>query len=140
MYVDDCKYKRNGRSYSRVLMRGNLKVNVKNTLENIAMLSCCSDEEIVAIKIALRYKKNISHLENLSNGEAETAKVFGDVAALYQVANKLGIDKARENTENAKLILWLVISRLIEQNSRLVSVWLAENRTVFEIIGMKPFC
>ncbi len=140
MYVDDCKYKRSGKSYRRVLLRDNVKINGKHKLDTIANISNCSDEEIEAIKIALKYKKNIVHLENLANGESETGKVVGDIAALYQVANRLGITKALGNSENAKLILWLVISRLIDQGSRLSSVRLAENRTVSEIIGMKSFC
>lgn len=140
MYVDDCKYNRDGKSYRRVLLRDNVKINGKHKLKTIANISNYPEEEIEAIKTALKYKKNIAYLEHLANGEVETGKTVGDVAALYQVANRLGINKALGNTENAKLILWLVISMLIDQGPMLSSVQLAESRAVLEIIGMRPFC
>ncbi len=55
MYVDLCKYKRGNKTYKRVLLREGGKVKHRT----LANLSHCSDEEIEAIRIALKMKKQI---------------------------------------------------------------------------------
>jgi len=55
MYVDICKYKRGNKTYKRVLLREGGKVKHRT----LANLSHCSDEEIEAIRIALKMKKQI---------------------------------------------------------------------------------
>ena len=55
MYVDLCKYKRGNKTYKRVLLREGGRVKHRT----LANLSHCSDEEIEAIGIALKMKKQI---------------------------------------------------------------------------------
>ncbi len=55
MYVDICKYKRGNKTYKRVLLREGGKVKHRT----LANLSRCSDEEIEAIGIVLKGKKQI---------------------------------------------------------------------------------
>ena len=139
MYIDDCTYTRDGRVYRRILLRENVKRNGKNTLKTLANLSHCSEEEIAAVRIALKHKKRLPYLKQLSDGRAETGKIVGPVAVLYQVATRLGIRKALGSSREAKLILWLVICRLLEQGSRLSSVRLANTHAACEILGLASF-
>ena len=60
MYLDICRYKRGNRTYRRVLLREGYRENGKVKYRTIANLSRCSDEEIEAIKIALKYKKDLA--------------------------------------------------------------------------------
>ena len=139
MYIDDCTYTRDGRVYRRILLRENVKENGRNTLKTSANLSHCSEEEIAALRIALKHKKRLPYLKHLSDGRAETGKIVGPVAVLYQVATSLGIPKALGSSREAKLILWLVICRLLEQGSRLSSVRLANIHAACEILGLASF-
>ena len=59
MYVDICKYKRGNKTYKRVLLREGYREGGKVKHRTLANLSHCSDEEIEAIRIALKGKKQI---------------------------------------------------------------------------------
>ena len=59
MYVDLCKYKRGNKTYKRVLLREGYREGGKVKHRTLANLSHCSDEEIEAIRIALKGKKQI---------------------------------------------------------------------------------
>ena len=54
MYVDICKYKRGNKTYKRVLLREGYREGGKVKHRTLANLSHCSDEEIEAIRIALK--------------------------------------------------------------------------------------
>ena len=59
MYVDICKYKRGNKTYKRVLLREGYREGGRVKHRTLANLSHCSDEEIEAIRIALKGKKQI---------------------------------------------------------------------------------
>ena len=59
MYVDICKYKRGNKTYKRVLLREGYREGGKVKHRTLANLSHCSDEEIEAIGIILKGKKQI---------------------------------------------------------------------------------
>ena len=59
MYVDLCKYKRGNKTYKRVLLREGYREGGKVKHRTLANLSHCSDEEIEAIRIVLKSKKQI---------------------------------------------------------------------------------
>ena len=59
MYVDLCKYKRGNKTYKRVLLREGYREDGKVKHRTLANLSHCSDEEIEAIGIVLKGKKQI---------------------------------------------------------------------------------
>ena len=59
MYVDLCKYKRRNKTYKRVLLREGYREVGKVKHRTLANLSHCSDEEIEAIGIVLKGKKQI---------------------------------------------------------------------------------
>ena len=103
----------------------------------IANLSKCSEQELEAIRIGLKYKKNISFLENLKEGKSTNGKIIGTASALYQIAHRLGIAQVLGKTDEGLLILWLIIARLIDQGSRLSAVRLALVHAGCEIIGIE---
>ena len=139
MFVDDQTYKRGNKIYRRVLLRHGYRENGKVKLKTIANLSHCSDVEIEAIKLALKEKENIQVLKNLANGNYETGKAVGGVAVLLAAIKALGIDKALGNAREALLVIWLIMSRLLGQGSRLSAVRLANDHAVCEMLGLEPF-
>jgi len=59
MYVDLCKYKKGNKTYKGVLLKEGHREGGKVKHRTLANLSHCSDEEIEAIRIALKGKKQI---------------------------------------------------------------------------------
>ena len=74
-----------------MLLREGYREGGKVKHRTLANLSHCSDEEIEAIRIALKMKKNLVELKNLAKGSYCCGKHVGPVAVLYQIANHLGI-------------------------------------------------
>ncbi|MFQ3579164.1 MAG: IS1634 family transposase [Bacteroidales bacterium] len=102
----------------------------------IANLSDCTPAEISALKIALKHKNNLQHLELIKESQITNGKIAGPSIALYQIAQSLGITDALGRSNNANFVLWLIISRLIEPGSRLSAVRLANIHYGCEVIGI----
>lgn len=136
MYVDDCNYNRGTKKYRRILLRESYRADGKVKHKTIANISGCKDEEVQAIKIALKYKNNIAYLEKLASNEMSTGKKIGIVGVLYQIAQRLGIIKALGSRTEGLILTWLVFARLIDQGSRLSAVRLARIHAGLEIIGL----
>ncbi|MBL7043760.1 MAG: IS1634 family transposase, partial [Pirellulaceae bacterium] len=66
MHVDSCTTKVNGKKYTRHLLRESYRENGKVKHRTLANLSHCSDEEIQAIKLALKHKHNLQELGNIN--------------------------------------------------------------------------
>jgi len=56
---------------------------------------------------------------------------------VYQVAKRLGIDKALGTDFAGKLALWQVIARVIDQGSRLSAVRLARVHAACDVLGIR---
>jgi len=56
MYLDRSKTSVNGKTYHRVLIRQSFRQNGKVKHRTIANLSACSQEELLAIELALKHK------------------------------------------------------------------------------------
>jgi len=127
MYIDASTYKRNGKTYRRVLLRNSYRVNGKVCHDTIANLSACSDEKVQAIKLALKNKNNLQQLKNIKNDiQTKQGLGAGAVWVLYQLARQLGLKQALGNTRVSKLALWLVMACVMEQGSRLSATRLAQ--------------
>ncbi|MGC8630754.1 MAG: IS1634 family transposase, partial [Thermoplasmata archaeon] len=112
MYVDIITKKVKDKIYTRYLIRDSHWENGKIKHATIANISKCSPEEIQAIRLALKYKGNISDvLKDSDEIQVTQGLSVGAVFSLYKAAQDLGIVKAMGNTEKAKLALWMVISR-----------------------------
>jgi transposase len=141
MFIDDQRYTQSGKIYRRVLLRNSYRVEGKVHHTTIANLSQCSDEEIEAIKLALKHKGNLKRIIDVQ----ERAKIkqglsVGAVWVLNQLAKQLGISKALGNSREAKLTLWMVLACVIEQGSRLSATRLAKRHAVCDILGLDSFC
>lgn len=140
MHIDTSKIvSKNGKVYVRHLLRDSYKENGKTKHHTIANLSKCSEAEIAALKYAMRNKHDLTALKSIRNDLRITqGKAIGAVFVLYTIADRLGITKALGNSREGKLALWQILSRVIDQGSRLSSVRLA-NLHAFEFLGLDKF-
>lgn len=140
VYVDVITRKIGGKTYTRYLIRDSCRENGKIRHRTIANISKCSPQEIQAIRLALKYKGNISDvLKDRDEIRSSQGLSAGAVSALYKVSQDLGIVKAMGNSEEAKRALWMILARLIEPGSRLASVRLAQRHAVVDVLGMDSF-
>jgi len=147
MYVDSTTSQG---KYARHLLRESFREDGKVKHRTIANISQCSQEEIEAIRLALRHKKNLAALiENHGSGggsggggQAVSCKQGLSVGAawlVYDLARQLGITKALGSSREGKLALWQVIARVIDQGSRLSAVRLAASHAACDILGLDAF-
>ena len=140
MYVDVSRSKQYGKVYTRYLLRESYRENGKVKQRTIANLSHCSPEEIQAIKLALKYKGNISDVLGRGTDIHTTQGLsVGAVYSLNKAAQDLDILKALGSTEESKRALWMVLARLIEPGSRTANVRLAQTHAAVDILGMDKF-
>lgn len=142
MYLDRSKSIANGKTYHRVLLRDSFRDELgKVKHHTIANLSSCSQEEIAAIELALKNKKNLASLwENLSDPfHLRQGKSFGAIHLLHQQAIKLGLVDSLGTDRFGQLALWQVIARALNQGSRLGAVRLANEHAIAEILDIEPF-
>lgn len=140
MYVDTSTVKQGNKSYTRHLLRESYREGKKVKHRTIANLSQCSEEEINAIRLALRHKKNLSELiEKGKSFSQRQGLSIGAVWLVYDIARQLGIVDAFGTTRHSKLALWQVIARVIDQGSRLSAVRLAGNHAACDVLGLGKF-
>jgi transposase len=130
----------NGQIYTRHLLRTSYREGGKVKKETIANLSHCSDEEIVAMRLALRHKSNICELGSLSEDVSMLQGTsFGATYVLNEVAKKIGITDALGDSREGKLALWQILARVMDQGSRLSAVRLAQHHNVTSILDLQSF-
>jgi transposase len=139
MFIDSAYSTRNGKTYVRHLLRDSYRENGKVKHRTLANLSQCSEEEIAAIKLALKYKGNLTDLGNIQEMKTRQGMRIGAVYCLKTLAERSGLLKALGNTPEGKLALWQVLARLIGQGSRLRAVRLAESHAACDILGLEAF-
>lgn len=140
MFVDDSTYRRNGKTYRRVLLRNAYRTQGKVRHDTLANLSQCTDDEIQALKLALKHKGRLGELGTLEdNIGAQQGSAVGAVWVLNQLAKQLGITQALGAHRLATLARWLVFATLIEQGSRLSAVRLAQRHAVCDIVNLENF-
>jgi len=139
LYVDTSYTTRGGRSYARYLLRDSYRQDGKVKHRTIANLSACSEEEIGAIKLALKYKGDLAHLVDIKEIETKEGMRIGAVSSLKAVADRIGLTTALGSDEQGKLALWQVQARLMGQGSRLSAVRLAESHAACDILGLDSF-
>jgi len=140
MYVDASTVRQDDKSYTRYLLRESYREGKKVKHRTIANLSKCSPEEIAAIRLALRHKKDLSQL----TGQSKVVSLrqglsVGAVWLIYDMARQLGMAEALGTTRQGKLALWQVIARVIDQGSRLSAVRLAGTHAACDVLGLGKF-
>jgi len=140
MFVDIAKSHQNGKTYTRALIRDSYRENGKVKHRTIANISKCTLEEINAIRLALKYKGKLADFILEQNEiQMEQGLSVGAVFVLHKIAQELGIVKALGSTEEAKLSLWMILTRLIEPGSRLGNVRLAQRHAAVDVLGLDAF-
>src|SRR3989339_2282101 len=135
MYINQ-----NGKSYTRHLLRESYREGGKVKHRTIANLSGCSPEEIEAIRLALRHKKDLTQVASVKESVV-TRQVLsiGAVWLVCEVSRQLGIVDALGKSRDGKLALWQVIARVIDQGSRLSSVRLAGSHAACDVLNLNKF-
>lgn len=140
MHIDTSTVTVKGKSYTRVLLRESFREDGKVKHRTIANLSHCSDEEIQAMRLALRHKADLTQLGNLeSDLTVEQGPSVGAVLTLQCVAQRLGISDALGSSREGRLALWQVLARVIDQGSRLSAVRLADRHAACDVLKLDRF-
>jgi len=93
--------------------------------------------EIAAIKLALKYKDDLTVLGSLKESvKLQEGLSVGAVWTVYQVARRLRIEKALGGSFAGKLAFWQVIARVIDQGSRLSAVRLAQTHAACDVLNI----
>jgi transposase len=142
MYLDTSTVKQGGKSYTRHLLRESFREGNKVKHRTIANLSECSEEEIAAIRLALRHKKNLTELTTQDKGQAFSQRQglsVGAIWTVYDIARQIGVVDAFGTTREGKLALWQVIARVVDQGSRLSAVRLAGAHAACDVLRLGKF-
>lgn len=140
MYVDISSLCRNGKTYTRYLLRECYREEGKVKHRTIANLSRCSPQEIEAVRLALRHKQELAALGSIKEAvQLHQGPSIGAVWLVYQVARQLGIEQALGPSRQGRLALWQVIARVIDQGSRLSAVRLATTQAACDVLGLERF-
>jgi len=123
MYVDISTLRRNGKSYTRYLLRQSYREAGKVKHRTLANLSACSREAIDAMCLALRHKHDLTPLGVAQDQiSLHQGLSIGALWLVRDIAQQLGIVRALGTTRAGTLALWQVIARVIDQGSRLSAV------------------
>jgi len=137
MYVD--KSTSQGK-YKRYLLRESYREGGKVKHRTLANISSCSQEEIEAIRLALRHKKDLAALVSINESiSLHQGLSVGAVWLLNALARQTGITEALGSSREGKLALWQVFARVIDQGSRLSAVRLARCHAACDILGLEAF-
>jgi hypothetical protein len=131
MYVDTSITKG---KYARHLLRESYRENGKVRHHTIANISHCSNEEIEAIKLALKHKNNLAALISAEEDILlRQGLSVGSVWLLSKMAEKTGVEQALGKSRDGKPALWQVIAGIIDQGSRLSAVRSATGHAACDI-------
>jgi len=139
MYVDTAYSTQRGKTYCRHLLRESFRENGRVKHRTLTNLSHCADEEIAALKLALKHKGNLANLGSIEGIKVKEGMRIGAAFCLKVMAERVGLTKALGNHRQGRLALWQVLARLIDQGSRLSAVRLAESHAVCDLLGLEAF-
>ena len=128
---------KNGKTYLSILLRHSYRENGKVCKRTIANLTHYPPEDVQAIELALEHKRNLATLGSVKEIQVTEGLSVGAVWTVYQVAKRLGVEKALGNDFAGKLAMWQVIARVIDQGSRLSAVRLAQVHAACDVLGIR---
>ncbi len=144
MYITDMltKTKKGKISHRFTLLRESYWEDGKVKNRTIANLTHCNPKEVAAMRFALQHKDDLSVLSVASKKlrdkiELEQGMSVGAMWVVYEIARKLGIEKALGMNRAGKLALLQVAARVIEQGCRLSAVRLAHTNAVYDILAIR---
>ena len=121
--MDTSTITRNGKRYTRYLLRESYREQGQVKHRTLANVSPCALEEIEAIRWALRHKHDLPPLDAAHDHLVlRQGLSVGALWLVYVVAQPLGIVRALGATRAGRLALWQVLARVLDQGSRLSAV------------------
>jgi len=117
-----------------ILLRESFREDGKVKSRTLANITSWAPERIEALDRALH-----GDFDHAALSEPTVGPVFGLLFVLKQVADQIGISAALGSREIGKLGLFLVLSRIAHQGSRLSAVRWAESQAVAEVLGVAGF-
>ena len=127
----------NGKSYESIYLRESYREGPHVRKRDIANLTHCDPKEVAAIELALKFKGDLSALGSLDNIQLRQGLSVGAVWTVQKVARRLGIDAALGHDFAGQLALWQVLTRVLDQGSRLSAVRLAQVHAACDVIGIR---
>ena len=138
MYISRASWpSSNGKTYPSIYLRQSYRDGPHVRKRNIANLTHCDPQEIAAIELALRFKGNLAALGSLDKVHLSQGLSVGAVWTVAETARRLGIDQALGTGFAARLALWQVLARGLEQGSRLSAVRLAQVHAACDVLGIQ---
>lgn len=123
-------------SHTAYVLRESYREGNKVKSRTLLNLSHCSKEDIDAISWALKNKKNLNQiLPNIKSSIA--GKRFGAVYLVHEILKRFGIVKIFGNSLDGKLGLLQIISRVINQGSRLSTIRTAGYQALCEVLQIE---
>lgn len=142
MFIDHPKNTIKGKVYTRILLRNSYRdENGKVKHQTLLNLTNHPKEEIQAIEFALKHKHNLDDLKLSLDNPLHIRQGFsyGALYLLHQLAQRIGLVDALGSDRQGQLALWQVLSRALNQGSRLGAARLAKNHAIGEILGLDSF-
>lgn len=141
MYVDRIRSeKQNGKVYVQYLLRTSRREGKKTIKTTVLNITPWGEEVCEAIAVALKHQHDIKDIvaqfESRTSGNAdsppqlEQGKSIGSVWLLVQLAQRLGITEALGATKEARLALWQILARTLDQGSRLSAARLGRQHEI----------
>jgi transposase len=122
-----------------VLLRESYRKGGKVSTKTLHNLSSYTPQHIEALKRAFRGEfDNVGNVD-AGHNEPQVGEVFGTYFALKYLADELGITKILSGSKVKELALFLVLTRIAHQGSRLSAVRFAQHHAVADILGVSDF-
>ena len=142
---------RSGKTYRSIWLKESYRENGKVKSRYILNLKNWPENAISALQLALdsENKSSAAHENKTAPNKSETIEVcpqeisleqglsVGALFTVFQIAERIGIIDALGNDFQAKLALWQVCARVIEQGSRLSAVRMANLHAATSILQLK---
>jgi transposase len=142
MYIETVSTRRGEKIYKCILLRESFREGGKVKHRTIANLTGRPDDEIKALRFALEHKGRLPDGPSILEGselDYQQGLSVGAIIVISKVAERLGIMQSLGSSENAKLALWQVIARIVQQGSRLGAVRLAATHAACDLLGLNKF-
>ena len=89
MYVDTATYIRSGKAHKRYLLRESFRENGKIKKKTIASLCKLKQEDIDALKLALKHKKDLQSLQSIKAASVMQRKFINESESFCAVTRLL---------------------------------------------------
>jgi len=132
----DRKNKKGEISHTAYVLRESYREGKNVKTRVIANLTNCSKEDIAAIDWALQNKNNPEAFKSRII-KSVLGKRFAGIYLIYMILKKSGICEILGNDLNGKLAIMQVISRVINQGSRLSTIRNAGHQAICEILQIE---